>query len=228
MSGLRDSDLWPMLSRRRRATISEVARLAGVSPTTVSNVFSGNRLVSTATRDRVIDAVQQLDYRPNNTARHLRTRRSHMIAVIVPDITNPFYSVLTRGVSDAAEVADYGAYVCNTDGIVSREHRFIEDVLDRGVDGVVMAAVNVSWEIIGKLADAGTSFVCVGSTIDSPHVDRVVSDDEGGSYAATAHLVGRGAQRVAMIHGPTDSGLARMDGYRRALREGGRPVHEEL
>src|SRR3712207_9556872 len=101
--------------------------MAGVSPTTVSHVFSGKRLVSTATRERVLDVVETLGYRPNNVARNLRTRRSLMIAVIVPDITNPFYAVLARGLADSVEGADYGTYVCNTDGAAAREHRFVEE-----------------------------------------------------------------------------------------------------
>jgi LacI family transcriptional regulator len=214
--------------RRRRATIAEVAAAAGVSPTTVSHVFSGKRLVSAATRQRVLEAVQELGYRPNNVARNLRTQRSKMVAVVVPDITNPFYSVLTRGLADALQDADYGTFVCNTDRVVHREQRFVEDVLDRGVDGVVMGAVNVSVETIMKLADVGTPFVCVGAEIDNPHVDRIVADDEIGSREATAHLLGRYDGPVAMIQGPDDSGSARVDGYRRALERAGVPFDRRL
>src|SRR3712207_3725532 len=155
-------------ARSGRVTIAEVAAIAGVSPTTVSHVFSGKRLVSAATRERVLDVVQSLGYRPNNVARNLRTRQSKMIAVIVPDITNPFYGVLTRGLADAVEGADYGTYVCNTDGAVQREQRFMEDVLDRGVDGVVMGAVNVPPSAVIAVADTGTPFVCMGRDIVHP------------------------------------------------------------
>jgi len=214
-------------ARNGRVTIAEVAALAGVSPTTVSHVFSGKRVVSSATRERVLEIVQTLGYRPNNVARNLRTRQSKMVAVVVPDITNPFYSVLTRGLADALSGADYGTFVCNTDGDVAREQRFIEDVLDRGVDGVVMAAVNVSPEAIVALADLGTPFVCMGTDVEHPHVDRIWADDIAGSREATAHLLAHGADRVAMIQGPDDSG-GRGEGYREALETAGVPFRPEL
>jgi LacI family transcriptional regulator, galactose operon repressor len=211
-----------------RVTISQVASLAGVSPTTVSHVLSGNRIVGAATRATVEDAVRKLGYRPNIVARNLRTRRSHMIAVIVPDITNPFYSVLIRGLADAADGADYGTYVCNTDGLLDREQKFIEDVLDRGVDGVVMASVNVAPDDVFNPARFGTPVVSLGERIDDPKTDTVAADDEGGSHAATLHLVSRGALRVAMISGPPGAGEARVRGYRRALDETSRPVDPAL
>jgi LacI family transcriptional regulator len=214
-------------ARNGRVTIAEVAALAGVSPTTVSHVFSGKRVVSSATRERVLEIVQTLGYRPNNVARNLRTRQSKMVAVVVPDITNPFYSVLTRGLADALSGADYGTFVCNTDGDVAREQRFIEDVLDRGVDGVVMAAVNVSPEAIVALADLGTPFVCMGTDVEHAHVDRIGADDIAGSREATAHLLAHGVDNVAMIQGPNDSG-GRGEGYRDALDAAGVPFRPEL
>ena len=214
-------------ARNGRVTIAEVAALAGVSPTTVSHVFSGKRVVSSATRERVLEIVQTLGYRPNNVARNLRTRQSKMVAVVVPDITNPFYSVLTRGLADALSGADYGTFVCNTDGDVTREQRFIEDVLDRGGDGVVMAAVNVSPEAIEALADLGTPFVCMGTDVEHPHVDRIWADDIAGAREATAHLLAHGAGCVAMIQGPNDSG-GRGEGYRDALDAAGVPFRQEL
>jgi LacI family transcriptional regulator len=211
-----------------RVTISEVAKLAGVSITTVSHVLSGNRIVGAATREQVEDAVRKLGYRPNIVARNLRTRRSHMIAVIVPDITNPFYGVLVRGLADAADGVDYGTYVCNTDGLVEREQKFLDDVLDRGVDGIVMAAVDVADQAVLNPARFGVPMVSVGESIDHPQVDRVTADDEAGSRAATLHLTSRGASRVAMIQGLPGTGMSRVKGYRQALSETGLSFDETL
>jgi LacI family transcriptional regulator len=205
-----------------RVTISEVARAAGVSPTTVSHVLSGKRLVGAATRDRVELAVRQLGYRPNVVARNLRTRRSHVIAVIVPDITNPFYGTVTRGLADAVDAAGFGTYVCNTDAKFEREQKFLEDVLDRGVDGVVLASVDVTQQHLAEPNRFGTPVVCLGDSVEFPEVDRVMPDDEGGSRAATEHLLGRGAGRIAMITGPPGAGVARIRGYRQALEGAGR------
>jgi len=210
-------------SRKRRSdgrvTITQVAALAGVSPTTVSHVLSGKRIVAAETRGTVHEAIRALGYRPNTIARSLRTRRSHMVAVVVPDITNTFYSVLTRGLADTVDGAGYGTYVCNTDGKVDRETAFLQDILDRGADGIVMASVDAA--SVGALvpADMGVPVVCIGGAIDHPRVDLVTSDDEVGSYKVTRHLIDRGARRVAMIEGPPDSGPARIAGFRRAMRE---------
>ncbi len=202
-----------------RVTITQVAALAGVSPTTVSHVLSGKRIVAAETRGTVREAIRALGYRPNTIARSLRTRRSQMVAVVVPDITNTFYSVLTRGLADTVDGAGYGTYVCNTDGKVDRETAFLEDILDRGADGIVMASVDAA--SVGALvpADMGVPVVCIGGAIDHPRVDLVTSDDEVGSYEVTRHLIGRGARRVAMIEGPPESGPARIAGFRRAMRE---------
>ena len=213
--------------RSGRVTIAEVAAMAGVSATTVSHVFSGKRLVSAATRERVLDVVETLGYRPNNVARNLRTRQSKMVAVIVPDITNPFYAVLARGLADAVEGADYGTYVCNTDGALAREHRFVEDVLDRGVDGVVMGSVTVPPDVVTRLADLGTPFVCMHRGIEHPLVDTIWADDVSGAREATAHLLAGGVDRVAMIDGPGDTS-GRLEGYREALAEAGAPFRDEL
>ena len=190
-----------------RVTIAQVADLAGVSPTTVSHVLSGKRLVGAATKGTVQEAIRQLGYRPNNVARSLRTNRSKMVAVVVPDITNPFYAVLTRGLADGVDKAGYGAYVCNTDGMSERENTFLEDVLDRGVDGVVMASVDAADRSSTGPSAYGTPVVCVGGVFNHPQVDLVAADDEVGSHAATHHLIQRGAARIAMIQGPPESGI---------------------
>jgi LacI family transcriptional regulator len=215
--------------REERVTLVQVAKLAGVSPTTVSHVLSGKRWVAETTRDTVRDAIRQLGYRPNNVARSLRTRRSRMIAVVVPDLTNPFFAVLTRGLADAVDGAGYGTYVCNTDGIPDREGAFLADVVDRGVDGVVMAGGNATARARVGPAGLGVPAVCVGGSLDEdPQVDLVAPDDGVGSHAAVCHLIARGARRIAMVMGPASSGSARAEGYRRALTEAGQPVNPEL
>jgi LacI family transcriptional regulator len=211
-----------------RVTISQVARLAGVSPTTVSHVLSGKRLVGAATRGAVQDAIRALDYRPNHVARSLRTRRSQMVAVIVPDLTNTYYSVLTRGLADAIVAAAYGTYVCNTDGIAERESGFLQNVVDRGADGIVLASVDAASAGAITAADFGTPVVCIGGSIDHPRVDVVTADDVAGSYAATLHLIGRGSRRIGMIQGPPESGLLRVEGFLKAMAEAGRHVDASL
>lgn len=202
-------------------TIADVATRAGVSATTVSHVLSGKRLVGTATRERVQDAIRELGYRPNRAARQLRTNRSRMVAVIVPDITNPYFGVLTRGLADFVGGDAYGTYVCNTDGSLERELTYVHDVLDRGVDGIVLASVNVVAEHERAPLRFGTPVVCVGERLLDDDVDVVAADDEVGSRAAVRHLIEHGARRIAMIRGPVDTGQPRDRGYQQALAEVG-------
>jgi LacI family transcriptional regulator len=210
-----------------RVTIQDVARASGVSATTVSHVLTGKRPVAAATRERVEAAVRELDYRPNHAARNLRTRSSHMITVIVPDITNPFYSLLTRGLADAVG-GDYGSYVCNTDGSETRERTFVADALARGVDGVVIASVDEDVERAASPTRFATPVVCLGESIDHPYVDRVIAADADGSRAATEHLIEQGSRRVGMIQGSRHSGQSRAEGYRQALEAAGHRYRPSL
>jgi LacI family transcriptional regulator len=203
-----------------RATIAEVAERAGVSPTTVSHVLSGKRLVSESTKATVREAIRELDYRPNAMARSLRTRRSQMVAIVVPDLTNPFFSVVIRGLADTVEAAGYATYVCNTDGLAERERAFLDDMHDRSVDGIVIGLAGAQHNV-DVPEHSQTPIVCIGGAFDHPAVDLVAADDEVGSRAAVAHLVARGARRIAMIQGSADPGRARDHGYRQALTEAG-------
>jgi LacI family transcriptional regulator len=211
-----------------RVTIADVASRAGVSPTTVSHVLSGKRVVGAATRDTVMDAIRELGYRPNFVARNLRTRQSHMVAVVVPDITNPFYAVLTRGLADAVDSAGYGSFVCNTDGRHERERKFLQDVMDRGVDGIVFASGDTAAEVTFGPADYATPIVCIGEQLDHPLCDSVVPDDETGSREAAAFLAARDYRRIAMIQGPPRSGATRTAGFRSAMQAARRKVPSEL
>jgi LacI family transcriptional regulator len=175
----------------------------------------------------VMDAIRELGYRPNHVARNLRTRQSHMIAVVVPDITNPFYAVLTRGLADAVDAAGYGTYVCSTDGQHERERKFFQDVMDRGVDGIVFASGETASEIEFEPADYTTPIICIGDHLDHPLCDAVTPDDEAGSREAAAFLASRGFERIAMIQGPARYGAQRTAGFRAAMQAAKRKVPVE-
>jgi LacI family transcriptional regulator len=150
-----------------------------------------------------------------------------MIAVVVPDITNPFYSQLTRGLADALG-ADYGTWVCNTDGTAKRERRYLSDVLARGADGLVIASVEPDQDHVLTPIRYNTPMVCLGDSIDHPTVDRVIAADEEASRTAVEHLLARGARRVATIQGPRGFGLARVTGYEGALEAAGLRAPQQL
>ena len=215
------------MARNSRTTIAEVAALAGVSRTTVSHVLSGNRPVAAITRERVERTIDELGFRPNGLARSLRTRRSETIALVIPDITNPFYPVLARGLDDAMS-GRYRTYICNTDAVREHELEFIADVSDRHVDGMVIVPFQLAAADLYHVLDLGMPVVCLGSRVDDPRVDVVLTDDEHGAFEATRHLIGRGHARVGMIRGTAGTDLHRYDGYRRALAASGIRFEAEL
>jgi LacI family transcriptional regulator len=151
------------------------------------------------------------------------------VAVLVPDLTNMFYGVLTRGLADAIEGDGYGTYVCDTGGDTDREDAHLADIVARGMAGVVLAAGEVSAPVRIGAAGLGVPAVRIGGTRDDdPKVDRVTPDDGVGSYAAVHHLIELGARRIAMIQAPSAAGAARDDGFRRAMADSGLPVLPRL
>lgn len=136
--------MWTM----KDVTIFDVARHAGVSITTVSHALSGNRPVAEATRVRIERAIRELNYRPNALARELRSDRSHMVALIIPDITNPYYPTLARGMQDGLLSGGYQLFVCSTDGHEEQERNFLTDSLQRRVDGVALAAFSTTVKML--------------------------------------------------------------------------------
>jgi len=210
-----------------RATISDVARVSGVSTTTVSHVLTGKRPVAASTRERVEAAVQQLRYRPSRLARSLRVGSSQMIGVVVPDITNPYYGQLTRGLVDSLG-AEYGTWVCNTDGSTKRERSYVADMVARGADALVMTSVDVEGDAVAAAVAAGVPAVSLGESVDHPLVDRVLAADEEASQSAVEHLVARGARRVGIIEGPRSFGHSREEGYLAALAAAGLKAPQQL
>jgi LacI family transcriptional regulator len=210
-----------------RMTIAEVAEKAGVSRTTVSHVISGNRPVAAMTREKVERVIREMGYRPNGLARSLRIQRTHTIALVIPDINNPFYPVLARGLDDVMG-EEYRTLICNTDAIRERELAFVADVFDRKVDGMVIVAFQIGAADLDDILGMNVPVVSIGDNIDDQRVDIVLTDDEHGAYEATRYLLDKGHRRVGLVGGAERPGLRRMAGYRRALDEIGIPFHPEL
>jgi LacI family transcriptional regulator len=216
-------------ARGRRITIDDVAARAGVSKTTVSHVLSGKRPVRSDTRRRVERAIRELDYRPDFIARSLRTRQSHIVALVIPDITNPFFPVMARGFEDAFGQAGYRTFICNTDSLRDQELAFLTDVASRGVDGMAMVSHHVHATDVEAFVGAELPIVTIGSMIvDHPLVDVVMGDDERGARDATEYLLERYGPKVAHISGSAERPPAREIGYREALESAGVPVRSEF
>ena len=212
-----------------RVTIDDVAVHARVSKTTVSHVLSGNRPVAEPTRERVARAIRELGYRPHGPARSLRTKRSHLVALIIPDITNPFYPTVARGLELGMDGGGYHSIICNTDRRADRELEFVEDVSARGVDGIVIDSYTLAMSELAEAIGSDMPVVWIGGSAEEhPGADTVRVDDGRGACEATRHLIARGHRRIAMIEGPRGAGIARNRGYREALRGAGIPFRQEL
>lgn len=210
-----------MALRRNHVTIAEVAEQAAVSPTTVSHVLSGRRPVAEATRERVLAVVRQLGYRPNELARSMVTQRTSTIALIIPDITNPFYPAMARGMQDVLATAGYHGIVANTDGDPAGSRALVEQMVTRRVDGIGFAGYYLHNSDVQPAVDAGIPVVLLGHRAARPGVDAVTVDDFGGAQVAAQYLIGRGHRRIGFIRGPAGRGpiAERVDGYHAALDE---------
>lgn len=206
----------------RRPSIQDVARLCGVAPSTVSNALSGRRYVSEETKGRIVDAANQLGYRVNTLARSLRMQRSWTIGLVLANINNPFYPEIARGVEDITSKEEWNLILCNTDYQVSRQISALQTLLDRSVDGVVMAS-HPDEEQIDMLLRAGVPYVLLNKGHGPIVGDYVGIDNEKGITLATRHLLSLGHRRIAFIcgHGQSDAADHRLDGFiKTTIQEG--------
>lgn len=211
-------------------TVDDVAKKAGVSKTTVSHVLSGKRHVAAKTRERIEQVIAELGFRPNALARSLRMQQTHMVAFIIPDITNPHYPVLARGLQDALVEHDYHIFLYNTDSKQEQETRFIRDAIQRRVDGIILTSLHVLTQEVQEYLDQGTIFVSAGPGIEHPSVDKVITDAQEGAKNAIRYLIQRGHRRIAMIGATPEltPGRTRLAGYREALAEADLPFDATL
>jgi LacI family transcriptional regulator len=214
------------------STIKEVARRARVSVGTVSNILSGTSAVSSELRERVERAIAELNYHPNHIARSLKSRRSHTLAILVSDITNPFFPLVVRGAEDAARKLGYSLTIFNTDDSLEREREVFSLLRMRRVDGILVVVTPESGQgkHIPETIEAGIPVVCLDRVPENTRVDSVLVDNVKGARICVRHLTGMGHRRIAVISGPRKLQTARdrVAGYREALREAGVPFESAL
>jgi LacI family transcriptional regulator len=203
------------------STLRDVAQLAGVSTSTVSHVLNETRFVSEELRQRVVEAMHELDFQPNAAARTLSLKRSHIIGLIVSDIRNPFFAALARGVEDVAQETGYTLVLCNSDEDPEREIACLRALQMRQVDGILLASAGEAHPLLSRMVRAGYAIVLVDRELPELGVPAILMDNAGGAYAAVRHLLARGHRRVAMLsgRGTISTTTERVDGYHRALRE---------
>lgn len=211
-------------------TISDVARRAGVSPVTVSRVINGVDNVKSATREKVLRAIEELHYVPSTAARSLRSKRTKALALMVPDITNPFWTTVARGVEDAAQSGGYSVLLCNTDENPEKLLRYLDVIISQRVDGAVITPYDYEARHLTKLRDRKIPTVVVDRHIQGWEVDSVVGDSISGARALVRHLIKLGHRRIAVISGPETTSTAeeRVTGYCIALTEAEIPIDTRL
>lgn len=203
----------------QRAKLSDVARLAGVSQATASRVLNGLGSVDPALAERVHDAKRKLGYRRNSLARGLRRRANNVVGVVVPDVTNPFFTDVVRGVEDVISPSGHLLVLCNSDESADKERQYLSLLVDQQVAGVVIAPVHESEAGVAAALD-GTPAVAVDRRLRAPGVDSVTLDNVGGAKELVRHLL-QHTSDVAIVSGPVSSttGRERLQGYREALHE---------
>jgi LacI family transcriptional regulator len=206
----------------------DIAKRAGVAPITVSRVINNSGYVSQSTRQRVEAAVKELGYVPNTIARGLRSKRTHTLALIVTDITNPYFTSMARGVEDAAGACNYTVIYCNTDESEAKEEKYANMLAQRQVDGVLLVPSCGNETTIKFLESNDIDVVVLDRRISGVRSDIVCSDSENGANRLVKLLIGLGHKRIAIITGQKDVSTStdRVIGYQHALAEAGLSENE--
>ena len=223
MKSVSDIDSSPPSTRP--ATIKDVAARAGVSITTVSRYLNGIRVRQSAPID---EAIQALAFRPNQLARSLKSGSTRTIGVLVPDISNPFFADIVKGVESVMRAGEYSLLLCNTDESVEREQAVAAILLQKQVDGILMAPA-AEWSDAPLILRArGVPVVLIDRRIEADGFDVVLVDNLNGAAQAAEYLVSLGHERIGMISGPLDAtpGRERYEGFVQGLRARGRSLEE--
>jgi len=212
-------------------TRDDVARLAGVSTATVSYVINnGPRPVAEETRQRVWRAIQQLDYHPSTIARSLKTRKTQTVGIIISDILNPILAAIAKNIEDLVIQRDYSLTLCNSDESPEREQRWLQMLLGRRVDGIVLQPTGANLPALASVLAAGEQLVLIDRRVPGVNADCVLFDNEAGASAGVGHLAALGHTRIGLLNlsSAVTPGQMRLAGYQRALRAAGLPVDARL
>lgn len=215
-----------------KVTITDVARAAGVSISTVSRVMNGTTPVSAELREQVLAVVQELGYQPNRLAQNLRNQSVAAIGVIIPDIRAPFFSMVVRGIEDACFANDHTVLLCNSDDDPEKELLYAEELYRRQVDGIIFASA-WGWQFNDPIEDLhrrGVPLSLINRTVSDLPVDMVLVDKTTGNFMATQHLLELGHRTIGCITMRSGGGAdeEEVKGYRQALQRWQVPVDESL
>jgi LacI family transcriptional regulator len=206
-------------------TLRDVAQAAGVHTATASRALNpkARQLVNAETVRRVMRAAETLGYQPNPIARSLKTSKSATVGLVIPDLTNPLFPPIVRGIENVLESAGYSALIVNTDNDPERERALIESLRSRQVEGLIVATARLEHPLLRQLQEQDVKIVLINRRIENLQMPFVVGDDATGIALAVKHLVDLGHTRIAHIAGPqiTSTGLDRSRAFRHAVRDYG-------
>lgn len=208
-----------------RVTIEDIANSAGVSKTTVSRVLNQRyEFMSEETKERVLRVIKELDYSPNLVAQSLKKGKTRSIGVIVPNLLNPHYSGFVEGLGKLCKQENYSLILCNVGEDPAEERRYIQTLLARQVDGLIVCSVGENTVVYQNLVKKGFPLVLADRSIEGVSTDLVTVDDFKGAYIATTHLISLGHRRISLIIPPIknlSTRFNRLAGYKKALTEQG-------
>ncbi|MBM7644857.1 LacI family transcriptional regulator [Scopulibacillus daqui] len=212
------------------ATIYDVAREAGVSMATVSRVVNGNPNVKPTTRKKVLDAIERLGYRPNAVARGLASKKTTTVGVIIPDISSIFFSELARGIEDIATMYKYNIILSNSDQNPDKEIHLIHTLLGKQVDGIVFMGGKITYRHVEEFKKSPVPIVLAATVDGHKEIPSVNINYAQAVFEAVSHFVGNNHKKIAFVSGPLDdpiNGVYKLDGYKKALEEGGLDYDEK-
>ena len=216
---------------KQTITIYDVAREAGVSMATVSRVVNGNPNVKPTTRKKVLEVIDRLDYRPNAVARGLASKKTTTVGVIIPDVTNLYFSSLARGIDDIATMYKYNIILANSDKNEEKEVQVLNTLLAKQVDGVIFMGNKITDELRAEFSRSRTPVVLAGTVDPDEQVGSVNIDYEKATEEATTMLIDNGHKKVAFIsesHEEPINGIYRLKGYKSALEKASLSYEEDL
>jgi DNA-binding LacI/PurR family transcriptional regulator len=213
-------------------SLQEVARRAKVSIATVSRVLNKSDKVVPETRAIVEQAMRECGYRPSRVARRLRMKdgRAHLVGLIIPDIQNPFYAEIARGVEDAAYAAEYALLLCNSDENPDKEKFYLDVMVAESVDGIVLPPFDETDSVVMDIIKTGLPVVCVDRSLSRVKTDLVEVDNYRGAHEAVSHLLDKGHTLIGLIEGRAhvSTSRERRRGYLDAMAERGVTVRKDL
>lgn len=217
---------------KKTPSLVDVARRAKVNISTVSRTINQTGKIGSATQQRVLKVMRELGYVPNRVARRLRARdmTTHLLGLIIPNIQNPFFADLARGVEDVAYRNKFAVLLCNYDEDPDKEHFYLDVMEAESVDGIILPPIRESDPAVLRVVRKGTPVVCVDRSLTGSTLDKVEVDNHGGALQAVEHILARGHRRIGIIGGPADSstGRERLRGYKDALAAAGLTLKPEL